>query len=308
MAVRLMLLGADGFFGQHVRARLAQEPDVVVTTVARREDVMPDLQLDLTESGVAVAHAIREYAPEIVVNCAGSAVGEPAALAANNLVAVANTVDALLTAGRPIRLVHLGSASEYGRVPAGTAIREDAAERPVTVYGLSKLAATRLVHTAAAAGLDAVALRVTTPIGPEAPASGLLGRVAAQLRQVATEGSGGITTGPLEDVRDYVDVRDVADAVAAAALRPHGRALPAVLNVGSGVGTPTRRMVESLLTLAGFTGGLRMDGGGAHRDTSVQWQCCDVTAAREFLGWAPTRSLETSLRDLWESSATLAPC
>ncbi|SHN42507.1 NAD-dependent epimerase/dehydratase family protein [Cryptosporangium aurantiacum] len=309
---RLLLLGADGFVGHHVRARLASEPGVTVITVARRGDVHADVQLDLTDGVVGVAHAVREVSPDTVVNCAGAASApntDPAAMAANNLVAVGNLVDALLTSGQPMRLVHVGSAAEYGRVPAGIAASEDTPERPVSTYGLSKLAATWLVRTAAAAGLDAVALRVTTPIGPEAPTTTIPGRVVAQLRQVEAEGAGVIATGPLDDVRDYVDVRDVADAVAMAALRPRGHgALPSVLNVGSGVATPVREMVNTLLTLAGYTGGLRTDGGGIHRDTAVPWQQCDVSAARSALGWAPTRSLETSLRDLWESSDALAVC
>ena len=309
MAVRMMLLGADGFVGEHVRARFATEPDVEVTTVTRRGDVDADVRLDLSESAVAVAHALRDAAPDIVVNCAGSTVGDPAALAANNLVAAGNLVDAMLTAGRPLRLVHLGSVAEYGRIPGGDAVREDAPERPVTLYGISKLAATHLVRAAAAAGLDAVALRVTTPVGPNAPSSMLAGRVVAQLRQIGAERSGGITTGPLDDVRDYVDIRDVADAVAAAALRPWGQAaLPAVLNVGSGVATPTREMVDMLLALAGYTGGLRTDGGGAHRETAMQWQHADITAVREALGWSPRRSLADALEALWQSSTALAPC
>ncbi|WP_344649727.1 NAD(P)-dependent oxidoreductase [Cryptosporangium japonicum] len=304
---RLMLLGADGFIGAHVRARLASEPDVDVTTVTRRGDVDADVRLDLAESPVAVAHTLRDVAPDVVVNCAGSTTGEASLLAANNLVAVSNLVDALLTAGRPVRLVHLGSVAEYGRIPAGEAAREESPERPVTPYGLTKLAGTHLVRTAAAAGLDAVTLRVTTPIGPDAPVLTLAGRLVGQLRQIEAEGAGGVTTGPLDDVRDFVDIRDVADAVVAVALRPRGRAaLPSVLNVGSGVATPTREMVTALLALAGFTGGLRTDGGGAHRDTALPWQHADITRAREALGWSPRHTLESSLHDLWHSA--LAHC
>lgn len=307
---RLLLLGADGFVGTHVRNRLALVPDTTVVTVSRRGDVHPDLQLDLTESVAAVGRALAEFAPDTVLNCAGSAVGEVSSFAANNLIATANLVDALLTAGRPIRLVHLGSAAEYGRVTAGIPTREDAPARPVSPYGLSKLAATRLVGTAATAGLDAVVLRVTTPIGPDAPSTSIAGRVAAQLRQGVAGSGGGITTGPLDDVRDFVDVRDVADAVAAAALRPAvGAPIPAVLNVGSGRATAVRTMVDALLAEAGFTGGLRMDGGGDPRATAVPWQQCDVTAIDAALGWRPTRPLQTSLRDLWISSAALlVPC
>ncbi|MFG1925599.1 NAD-dependent epimerase/dehydratase family protein [Cryptosporangium sp. NPDC048952] len=303
---RLMLLGADGFVGEHVRTRLAAEPDVEVTTVTRRGDVAADVRLDLAESAVAVAHALRDTTPDTVVNCAGSTAGDPPSLAANNLVAVSNLVDAMLTAGRPLRLVHIGSVAEYGRIPGGEAAREDSPERPVTPYGLTKLAATHVVRTAAAAGLDAVTLRVTTPIGPGTPSSMLAGRLVGQLRQIEAAGAGGVTTGPLDDVRDYVDIRDVADAIVAAAVRPRGQAaLPVVLNVGSGVATPTREMVDALLGLAGFTGGHRTDGGGS---TALPYQHADVTAARETLGWSPTRSLDDSLAALWFSSTVLAPC
>lgn len=310
---RVLLLGADGFVGHHVRARLSETPEMTVVTAGRRGDVHPDLQLDLTDSVVAVTHVIQEVAPDTVINCAGYAVGdstvcEPAALAANNVVAVANLIDALLVAGHPIRLIHLGSAAEYGRVNAGTPSREDAPERPVSAYGLSKLAATRLVRTAATAGLDGVTLRVTTPIGPDAPLSSTSGRVVAQLRQIAAEGSGGITTGPLDDVRDFVDVRDVADATVLAARRPAGRSIPTVLNVGSGRATPVREMVDALLAVAGFTGGLRMDGGGSARATAVPWQQSDITAIGTALGWHPRRDLATSLRDLWDSNAPLVHC
>jgi nucleoside-diphosphate-sugar epimerase len=117
---------------------------------------------------------------------------------------------------------------------------------------------------------------------------------------------GGVTTVSIDDVRDYVDVRDVAEAVTAAALRPaEATPLPTVLNVGSGTPTPVRTMVDALLAMAGFTGGLRMDGGGASRATSVPWQQCDISAIEAAMAWRPTRDLDTSLRDLWESSATL---
>jgi nucleoside-diphosphate-sugar epimerase len=306
--IRLLLLGADGFVGHHVRASLAGQPDTDVITVSRRGDVHPDLQLDLTESVAGVSRALSRFQPDVVLNCAGAAVGDAAALAANNVVVTANLVDALLTAGRPIRLVHLGSAAEYGRVTAGVPTREDDPTRPVSNYGLSKLAATRLVRTAATAGLDAVVLRITTPIGPEAPATSIAGRVVGQLRQVETDG-GGVTTGPLDDVRDFVDVRDAAEAVMLAALRPaEGPQLPKVLNVGSGRATPVRRMVDALLAIAGFNGGLRMDGGDAARATAVPWQQCDISAIEAALGWRPRRDLDTSLRDLWEASSILTPC
>ena len=66
----------------------------------------------------------------------------------------------------PARLVHLGSAAEYGRGPGRAPVREDEPARPVGPYGVTKLAGTRLVELARTAGLPAVVLRVFNPVGP----------------------------------------------------------------------------------------------------------------------------------------------
>src|SRR5206468_1837433 len=81
----------------------------------------------------------------------------------------------------------------------------------------TKLAGTCLVRTARAAGLDAVVLRVFNAVGAGMPANTLPGRVAAQLR-TALRGGGEVRLGSLDTVRDFVDIRDIADAALAAAL------------------------------------------------------------------------------------------
>jgi nucleoside-diphosphate-sugar epimerase len=231
-------------------------------------------------------------------------------MAAANLVGPANLVEAMQARGRdtgsarPCRLVHLGSAAEYGRVPVGTATTEDDPERPLGVYGATKLGATRLVRAAALAGLDAVVLRLANPIGPGSPATSLAGRIAGELRAALKSGQD-VTTGPLDDVRDFVDVRDVAAAVVAAAVRRSG-SLPPVLNVGSGVGTRVAAVVDGLVAVSGFTGAVRVATDGSPRSSAVPWQQADIGLIGSTLGWRPERDLDTALRDLWHASLVTA--
>ena len=111
------------------------------------------------------------------------------------------------------------------------------------MYGVTKLAGTRLVELAAAAGLDAVVLRVFNPVGPGAPVSQPAWPARGRAAPGARDGTE-VRLGPLDTVRDFVDPRDVADAVLAAVAAP---ALPRpVLNVGSGRGVPVRAMVKEL--------------------------------------------------------------
>ena len=65
----------------------------------------------------------------------------------------------------------------------------------------------------------AVVLRVFNPVGPGAPEESLPGRVAAELRRALASGAE-VRLGSLDAVRDFVDARDVADAVIAAAAGP----------------------------------------------------------------------------------------
>ena len=160
--------------------------------------------------------------------------------------------------------MHLGSAAEYGPGEPGTAVAESAPPRPASAYGATKLAGTRLVELGRAAGLDAVVLRVFNPVGPGAPDGILPGRLVSEFRRALADGSE-VQLGPLDAVRDFVDARDVADAVIAAALagrapgrggQPDGSSggLPeAVINVASGQGGRPGRWPGSWPRSAGTT-------------------------------------------------------
>ncbi|MEU9841004.1 NAD(P)-dependent oxidoreductase [Actinomadura sp. NPDC048032] len=288
---RILLVGATGFVGRHVRARAAAAGFDVVA--AGRSPGLGGLPLDLTAGPGDVAAAVRRVAPDVVVNCAGVTHGSPAELVRGNVVAVANLLAGVAAAPGPVRLVHLGSAAEYGHVEQGTPVSELAPPRPLGPYGVTKLAGTELVR---AAGLDAVVLRVFNPVGPGAPGTTLAGRLAAELRRAAGAGEDG-RVGPLDASRDLVDVRDVADAVVAAVRAPG--ALPAVLNVGSGRATPLRDMAALLLRVTGARSRVLESAAGSDRSAGVAWQRADIGAAGRALGWTPATDLTTSLRDLW---------
>jgi nucleoside-diphosphate-sugar epimerase len=288
--MRVLLIGAAGFIGRHVRDR-AVACGAEVLAPSRSEG------LDLASAAVT-ARWIRELAPDAVVNCAGVTQGHPDAMVAGNVVAVAHLVRAL--AGLGIRLVHLGSAAEYGDTPVGAVTTEDTAPRPTGVYGVTKLGGTALIRSARADGLDAVVLRVFNPVGPGSPSSSLAGRLAAELR-----GTGGdVRVGPLNVHRDLVDVRDVADAIMAAA----GAAgpLPPVLNVGSGRATALRELVDSLVLISGSKRRVvEVAGASTANSAGTSWSQADLTAVRGALGWGPVTDLTTSLRDLWEDRVCL---
>ncbi|MBW4705347.1 MULTISPECIES: NAD(P)-dependent oxidoreductase [unclassified Micromonospora] len=293
---RVLLFGASGFIGGHARDALAA--DHRVTEVICPGRAAHDL-LDGTPA--ALTGLLREVAPDAVVNCVGALTGTAAQLVTANTLVAAKLLAATADAVPQARLVRLGSAGEYGPVPQRLPVTEDAPARPVSAYGVSHLAGTRLFQLAGEAGeVDAVSLRVFNPIGPGMSQENLLGRAADRLRAALADGATEITLGPLSAYRDFVDVRDLAALIVAATLAPE---LPhRVVNAGSGRAVTAREAVGLLAGAAGYDGRIREVGVGPQRSQAVDWIQAGIGRAGE-LGWSPVRDLETSIKDIWAAGA-----
>ncbi|AVZ76615.1 NarL family transcriptional regulator [Streptomyces lunaelactis] len=290
--MRILLLGSTGFLGGHTAELLRALPGVRLLVGGR--SAASDVPLDLTAGPGVLADALHAAAPSVVVNCAGLVAGSAVHLTDVNARGPAALCEALRDAAPAARLVHLGSAAEYGPTAPGEPVTESAATRPLSPYGATKLAGTVAVTSS---GLDAVVLRVFNPVGPGAPPAGLAGRLATELVRAGDEGV--VRVGDLSAHRDFVDVRDVAAAAVRAATTQGP--LPPVLNIGSGSATAARELAASLVRVAGFRGHLEETGDGSARSTAVSWQCADIAAARAALDWHPEHTLTDSLTDLWES-------
>ncbi|GAA2274280.1 NAD-dependent epimerase/dehydratase family protein [Streptomyces atrovirens] len=246
--MRVLLIGANGYIGRFVADRLLADPAVQLTALGRGDDA--DVRFDLaTGSPGALTRFLDAVHPGVVVNCAGTTRGGARELTRHNTVAVATVCEALRRSGCGARLVQVGCGSEYGPSQPGSSTAEDAVPRPGGPYGVSKLAATELVL---GSGLDAVVLRVFSPVGPGTPAGSPLGRLAEAMRRAMQSGDSELKLGGLGAQRDFIDVRDVARAVHAASLS----AAQGVINIGSGRAVRLRDAAGILARVAGYGGAL----------------------------------------------------
>jgi GDP-4-dehydro-6-deoxy-D-mannose reductase len=186
-----------------------------------------------------------------------------------------------------------GSAAQYG-LGAQRPLSEEDPSIPVSAYGAVKSVIERAVT---ADGLrDGVRIIFTRSFnhvgpgqGPEAPAAQWARDVVAA--EAACGGT--IRVGDLDVVRDFLDVRDVADAYLALV-----RSTAAgIVNVCSGVATPLHA-VASLLAAGGAAPVTVEHDPTLLRGVDPPYVVGDPALLRELTDWSPAIGLEQSLDDL----------
>jgi UDP-glucuronate 4-epimerase len=200
-----------------------------------------------------------------------------------NVLATHRVLEVAAHAG--VRVVLASSSSIYGEAEAYPT-SEDAVPRPISPYGITKLACE---HLARAYGSDAVVLRYFTVYGPRQRPDMFFRRVCDALLAGETfeiYGSG-------DQSRSYTEVGDaVSGTIAAMERGPAG----SVFNVGGGDEASMLEAIAMLEEASGRTLEVRR-AGAAKGD--VQRTKADVTRIREATGWEPRTPLRDGLERMW---------
>ncbi|MEU8080237.1 UDP-glucose 4-epimerase GalE [Catellatospora citrea] len=261
-----MVTGGAGYIGAHVvHALLAAGSQVVVVddlSTGKAERIpagVPLARVDVCDPA-AFAAAVARYRPVGVIHLAArkdvaESIRLPLRYYRDNLDGLRSVLEAVVTHGVE-HVLFSSSAAVYGTPLQAGPIPETAQTQPENAYGRTKLVGEWLLRdTAAGANLRWAALRYFNVAGAAAPElrdTGLTNLVP-RLLDAARQGSAAILHGgdyPTRDgsaIRDYVHVRDVADAHVHAAFALVDGSLKAdVLNVGRGVGVSVLEMITAV--------------------------------------------------------------
>ena len=190
-----------------------------------------------------------------------------------------------------VRMVFSSSSSVYGEAEAYPT-PEDALPRPLSPYGITKLACEHLARaTTASFGLDVVVLRYFNAYGPRQRPDMAFTRIAFAL----AEGRPWDLFGDGEQTRSFTYVSDVVEATIIAMERGGG-----TYNVGGGTEVSMRTAIGLFEQLAGRPLDVREHPAvpGDQRRTKA-----DTTRIHAELGWRPTTELAEGLRAQWEWAA-----
>jgi UDP-glucose 4-epimerase len=193
------------------------------------------------------------------------------------------------------RVVYASSSAVYGR--SELPMREESPTRPLSPYGVSKLAAEHLCGLYAAAyGTPTVSLRYFTVFGPRQRPDMAFHRFVRALRAgrpIPLFGDG-------RQTRDFTFVRDVVDATirAGTADVPPGE----VLNVAGGGRV---ELIETIRVLEGLVGRPARFAPGQAPAGEMLHTYADTGRAAARLGWAPRTGLAAGLGEevAWVAAA-----
>ncbi|TMC68915.1 MAG: NAD-dependent epimerase/dehydratase family protein [Chloroflexi bacterium] len=310
---RVLVTGITGFAGSHLAELLVSRGDEVhglaherppFANLASVRDRVRIHEGDITRLD-DVQGALAGTRPDAVVHLAGMAVptmaaADPIAAVGINVLGTATLLTALEQHPRT-RVVLASSADVYG-APDRVPVDEDAPLRPANVYAATKVAAEALTRELATRhAAPVVILRPANQNGPRQHP----GLAASAFAKQIAEAEAGLAEpvvkhGRLDAERDFVDVRDMARAYAAAMeLGESG-----TFNVGTGRAVSIAEILDTLLGLARIPVRAELDptrvrGGDPTRIA------LDATRFRQKTDWSPRIALADSLRDTlehWRSS------
>jgi len=216
----------------------------------------------------------------------------------DNVLATQRLFEAAARSG--VRIVFASTSSVYGNAESYPT-HEEMLPRPVSPYGVSKLACESLARTYAECfGLEAIVLRYFTVYGPRQRPDMAFARIISALL--------GETPFPVygtgEQSRDFTYVGDAAEATVSAMESGHGGT---TYNVGGGSETTLRDVIGLVERLAGKRLAVRYEPAAVG---DVRRTAADTTRIRSQVGWRPQTSLSDGLAaqiDAARSAAQIAP-
>ncbi|MGY5800927.1 GDP-mannose 4,6-dehydratase [Rhizobium sp. LEGMi12c] len=306
---RILITGASGFVGSWLqreldKRRLEQGYDLIVLTAGQGDT--SDWKTDITDRG-QVMTLIRNCRPTTIIHLAAIATPADARKMPQrawdiNFQGTMNLAYATMEFAPEARFIFAGSSEAYGASfidAANAPIKENAALKPMNVYGATKAAADVLVGQLAYDGLKSVRFRPFNHTGPGQTDAYVVSAFAKQLAEISVGAKPPrISVGNLSAFRDFLDVRDVVRAYADAALvEDVSDMLGGVFNLSSGRSIQIQSILDMLIELCRLKVEIEIDPQRL-RGPEIVAASGDNRAALAAFGWKPEIELSRTLGDV----------
>jgi GDP-4-dehydro-6-deoxy-D-mannose reductase len=307
--LKIIITGATGFVGLHLLELLERRPLPDADIIPISKDPYTSAggrhfeTIDLIENH-GMRDLIKRVGPTHVVHLAGvplvtRAAAEPEMVWRVNVLATLEVARAILSFAPRCSLIFAGSAEVYGlHSSVESAITESTLLAPANEYAATKAAADLALGAMVSNGLKAIRFRPFNHTGPGQSEEFVIPAFAAQIARIeAGRQEPVIRVGNLEVERDFLDVRDVADAYIRAIDRSDQIVDGAIINLASGRSWRIRDALNYLLSLSQRDIRVEIDP-ARQRANDSRNSIASPALALNLLDWKPQRSLEATMLDV----------
>ncbi|MFN8184852.1 MAG: NAD-dependent epimerase/dehydratase family protein [Candidatus Nanopelagicales bacterium] len=300
--MRVVITGAAGFIGGHLAHALNADHEVLGIDNCRSGDwgrvpqgVIRD-DRDITDpeaSEWAELLAGTDVLFHLAAEKYNSSRSTPQRVIDTNISATARLLEGAGRAGVG-QVVFTSSLYAYGSL-GPERMREDQVLTPTTYYGMSKAAGEHLLRVAERDhGLRWSCARLFFVYGPRQHAGGGYKSVIMTNFERMLNGERPIVKGSGDQRLDYVNIRDVVEALTRLADAKHSGL---TVNIGSGQAPRIKDLVDAMQRIAGDV----TDPITAPADwTEGSIRCADIDLAHRRLAWTAETRLEQGLAEIWE--------
>lgn len=295
---KVCITGGAGFIGSKLCRRLIEagvDVNVVDNLSTGREANIPDgarlivgdiLDADIAAKAVEGCDLVFHLAARVAIRSSFDFVVEDTLA---NVGGTASMLRAAARSGTVRRFISTSSMAVYADAPDASPIAEGHPTRPISPYGISKLAAEQLTHSmCAASGMESAVLRLFNTYGPGQALSPYVGVVTIFVDKLRA-GAQPTIFGDGEQARDFVHVSDVVSGFLCAM---EADATGETFNIGTG------RVTTVNVVLAALASHMNVPAAPRYAEPvkgELRFSVADVGKAGRMLGYRPQHEFHASI-------------
>jgi len=210
-----------------------------------------------------------------------------------NYIGHLNVLEAARKYNSNAKIFHAGSRLQFGKIIKNP-VAEDHPLKPLTPYALNKTAAENLyLYYHRVFNIPVVIFRIANPYGPRCQMKHSKYAIINWFIRNAMEDKEIIIFGDGTQIRDYIFVDDLADAFILASVEDSTSG--ELFNIGSGVGTKFKDMVNTVVNSVGKGNIKNVPWPSDYLNVETGDYITDINKISRFLKWKPKFSLDKGI-------------